>query len=176
MEKGILKQYFVTIFDDGTIATQEIPKISSSITIPKQDEPSLSSIGSQEIQIYSNTTGIDYNKVSSRIGQILKVLNEIEELRKTKYIEKQEIFTTAVKNVAKELEVETASVIDKLSRQLGETAESIREKIFNAYSQNDATELKNLLLAHVSSRNKLKDTEAIHFYFDNIFNYEQITE
>ena len=179
MEKKILKQYVMTVFSDGSIETKEVPEIFNLLAAVRQAEQIFcpvenkgSQISSNTNIISSNTNTIDYRNISSRIGQILQVLEEIGKLKNTNYsIEEADIFTTAVRNVATTLEVETASVADKLGRQLGETAESIRKKIFDAYNnQNDAEELKNLLLNNVSSRNKLKDTEAIHFFFDNIFN------
>lgn len=146
MEKSILKRYTVTVFSDGSIETEEL------------------------LECNDFSHAIDYSKLSSRISQILMVLDEISRIRTNQDIEEVEIFTSAIKNVANELGVENTSVADKLGRQLGETAESIRTKIFDAYKNNNSESLKQLILKNASSRNKQRDTEEINYYFNNIFN------
>lgn len=145
MKKSILKKYTITVFSDGSIETQELLECNESMQY------------------------IDYSKLSSRISQILMVLDEISIIRTNQDIEEVEIFTSAIKNVANKLGVENTSVADKLGRQLGETAESIRTKIFDAYKNRNSELLKQVILKNVSNRNKQADTEAINYYFNNIF-------
>lgn len=145
MEKKVLKKYIMIVFSDGSIETHEITEETS------------------------RHTSLDHSKLSSRISQILKVLDEISTIRDNGDMGETEIFTTAIKNVANELGVENTSVVDKLTRQLGETAESIRVKIFEAYRSNETEELKETILKNVSIRNKEKDADAVNYYFDNMF-------
>lgn len=144
MEKKILKKYIVTVFSGGSIETTELAEENSSF---------------------------DYSKLSARVAQIIRVLQEIDRLKEENLkLGETEIFTTAIKHVANELLVENTSVVDKLTRQLGETADSIRGKIFAAHNDGSAKkELKDIIIKNVSIRNKARDEEAVNYYFNNIF-------
>lgn len=155
MERKILKQYIMTIFDDGEIEYTPFNKKSES---------------KAEKEI--NGKSIELRKVSSRIAQILTTLYYTIQYQKGKddiYI--SENVTIAMKKTAYIFHVSQTSVLDKCTRQLSYNNEKLSSYSFKRYiseyiTQKDET-LKTILLDNVSKQSMQIDAMAINNFFEN---------
>lgn len=103
----------------------------------------------------------DYSSCSSRIKQVLSVVNEMENIDKNNSgLNDVEIYTSAISHVSKTLGVQQSTISDKLTRQLGKNADTIRPMILD-YIRNGSPDLKTLLLSKVSKNSKSEDIQAI---------------
>ena len=111
------------------------------------------------------TTKIEKVEVSSRIGQILRVI----ELSLEEYTEKKgsthssknfqlafeisKIVTSAVAKTAEELEITRNSVMDKIGRQLSLKHSDFLSMLLDFFQKMDnENELENIVLKHISAR------------------------
>lgn len=105
---------------------------------------------------------IDLSKCSSRISQILATVIEMKkQMDDNPASTNLEIYSNAISKVAKNLEVNNTTIIDKLTRQIDLNAEQSREIIFE-YLENNSPELKNVLLEKVGKNTKSADVNAIN--------------
>jgi len=130
-------------------------------------------IARYEIDVYSNgeikfkrmdhleKKQIDYSKCSSRISQILMTVQEMEKrLSSGEYVSEIEIYTSAINEVAHKLGVNSTTIADKLTRQIGLTAEKARFMIFD-YFRNRSTEFREVLKGKVGNNTRTQDINAI---------------
>ncbi|KRQ87424.1 hypothetical protein ABG79_00762 [Caloramator mitchellensis] len=104
---------------------------------------------------------VDYSKCSSRISQILLCVLEMKkQLESNQSSSDMDIYTNAINKVAQNLKVNNTTIIDKLTRQLGLSAEQARKIIFD-YLRNGSSDFRNLLLKKVSKNTKDYDISAI---------------
>ena len=148
MSKIMLKKYITTIYDDGSIEFEELK---------------------------TPTDSIDYTGVSSRVKQILMTFVKFKSSWDGSSSTVQRYFTDAKITTAEILNVNVASVTDKLTRQLGTNMETIRAMLCEALtSEAGKSHLRDLLIERgVSARNQLADIRAIDEFFD-ILNNQQI--
>ena len=141
----IIRKYEVTVYEDGKIEFNEL-------------------------MIKEDIKKVDYKKeCSSRIYQSMFVIYKMKEIAKEEPEKsREEIYTTAIKYVAKYLKVESNTVNDKLTRQLGKKADEIRMLIFDYLNKGDYSELKELLESKIGKHSKVADKEFIEKGFKDM--------
>lgn len=141
----IIRKYEVTVYEDGKIELNDLT-------------------------IKEDIKKVNYKKeCSCRIYQSLFVIREIKMIEKDEPEKsREEIYTAAIKKVAEYLKVESNTVNDKLTRQLGKNADEIRKLIFSCLEKRDYSELKKLLESRVGKHSKVKDKEFIEVFFKDM--------